>query len=387
MFSSQEWSASSEEDWNIIKRKKSVHHLTPRDAKIVSEKKELTYKKYPNIGFTYNSIEESNLDILSSTSDETYSDFEKNVNNSKNDIVEEKTNGLLFSNPTLKSKGFLLLSKSLEGSNNDVNKNFTMSSQRIKLISKEAKVNKISIRPYFLAKKIYSWFPFINKFKNQQDQKLTFGELLIYFMLLFFLMLGVWKFFNLLMDVSFNIIKFLDTEDEGLQYSRVSHKKITTFDWNIDLKDFQTTENISIKNRFNDTINKFNDNESIISFESKLYISTIPVNTITQNKQVKEIWKPRGKYLIDFDAERIYKLDTVSIMLNFYEKIVKESKTHYDQIKLLLEREIDKDTKRWSILKDSLNTIKEITKKNIMPINWKTIFWIKQHNDSNIPSS
>lgn len=64
-------------------------------------------------------------------------------------------------------------------------------------------------------------------------------------------------------------------------------------------------------------------------------------------------------------------MDTVGIMLNFYEKLLRESKTHYDQIKLLFEREINKDAKRWSVLKSYVETIRKTTKKNIKTINWK----------------
>lgn len=394
MLPTQEQNAGSEEDWNIVKRKKKTHNFVPKNEEIIHNRNPLIINNNNNNNkthynrFVYSFIKESDIGILSSTSDETNSDFEDTTTSTTTtNIAKEScikpanTYDLVVSNSTLKANDILQLSKSFEQPKHDTNKKHT------NLLHKSKKRNsKDNLRtPFFLTRISYAWlhkFIFIKQCSNQQkhsdvnhDHELSLAETLIIFVLFFFFILGVWKFFNLLMIVLFNSLRFISNTDKDSPYSNTSTKIITTFHWKIDSKDLQTYGNIYMQPGYNDTMTASDDisdnDKDTITFESKLYISTIPIKYRTKCKQIKETWKPHGEYLIDFDAQSIYKMDTVGIMLNFYEKLLRESKTHYDQIKLLFEREINKDAKRWSVLKSYVETIRKTTKKNIKTINWK----------------
>lgn len=401
MISSQRWDTESEDGWNIVKRKKKIQNFVPKHKEIIQNKNTLNNNEAHYNRFVYNFIKDGDIDILSSTSDETNSDLENiSISNNHNiteeskiikaKLIDTNTNDLVFSNSTLKDTEVLQLSKSFERPNHDTFKKNIKSSCKSKENSTKDCIRKL----FFLPQMPSLWLRisfYTKKFEIRQnhsnnDHQLSFEEILVIFVIFFFLSLGVWKFFNLIMIVLSKNFSFISSKEKGLSDSKMSSKIITTFSWEIDLKNIQTYKKICIGTDDDNTITTFtsssisenlpDDNKDIVSFESKLYISTVPIKYRTTSKQIKNTWKPQGKYLIDFDTQSIYKIDTISIMLNFYKKLIRESKTHYDQIKLLFEKEINKDVKRWSVLKNHIETIRNTAKENIKTINWKKKFWI-----------
>lgn len=401
MISSQKWDTESEDGWNIIKRKKKIQNFVPKHKEIIQNKNTSNNNETHYNRFVCNFIKDGDIDILSSTSDETNFNLENiSISNNHNiteesEIIKDKlidtnTNDLVFSNSTLKDTEVLQLSKSFERPNHDTFKKKIKSSCK----SKKKSIKYCIRKPFFLAQMSSLWLRisfYTKKFGIRQnhsnnDHQLNFEEILVIFVIFFFLSLGVWKFFNLIMIVLFKNFSFISSKEKGLSDSKMSSKIITTFNWEIDLKNIQTYKKMCIGTDDDNTITTFtsssisedlpDDNKDIVSFESKLYISTVPIKYRTTSKQIKNTWKPQGKYLIDFDTQSIYKIDTISIMLNFYKKLIRGSKTHYDQIKLLFEKEINKDVKRWSVLKNHVETIRNIAKENIKTINWKKNFWI-----------
>lgn len=173
-------------------------------------------------------------------------------------------------------------------------------------------------------------------------------------------LLGTWKFISL-------SIGFINLYRDN-PYSTFSGKEVVKFDWNV-----EPNEMIS------ETKATPIDCATTHFFQSSLYISTNSLKG--DDKLSMEFWKPHGKYLIDFDSEEIYKLDITGMMLNWYDGVVEESKSHYDQFRSLVTKEMNRDSERLSLLKGYLNNMTTRASCNAQNINIKAKSWINKYQE------